>query len=477
MAIDLRGRSSVSFYDTYAEFPLIGSDIVLYVDRDTLTMYLWNGTAYELFNSGGGGSTITPVANYDALPDPTTVPNEFYWCSNPQGTYWLPGSLGGTYRPSGLYYSNAVSWEYTPTPYNASQAVVDAGTNDDQFVTPKTLETKPLAVSRTGTSISFDKIAVYNSSASPATGNITNDLTGARIGVVQKIYHNNSVAPTFPAGWVKIEGDYVISIENIIFAEWISGTRVEYWVVNDAPSGFVPYTGATTDVDLGEFELKAGQVELDQTPTGTAGVAVMRWNDTDGTVDLGLKGGNVTLQVGQEQVLRVVNKTATNINLLEANYQAVRVTGAQGQRLKVDLAQATDDALSAETIGLVTETINNNQEGFITTSGIVRGINTTGSLQSETWADGDVVYLSPTTAGNITNIKPSAPNHLIIIGFVVSAHATQGSIFVKVDNGYELDELHNVLITTPLNNQSLVYETSSTLWKNKDLRVPSCSDG
>jgi hypothetical protein len=236
-------------------------------------------------------------------------------------------------------------------------------------------------------------------------------------------------------------------------------------------SGLVPYVSATGNVDLGEYELKAGQLELDQTPTGTAGVAVMRWNDTDGTVDLGLKGGNVTLQIGQEQVLRVVNKTATNVNLLEANYQAVRVTGAQGQRLKVDLAQATNDVLSAETIGLVTETINNNQEGFITTSGLVRGINTTGSLQSETWADGDIVYLSATTAGNITNVKPSAPNHLIIIGYVVSAHATQGSIFVKVDNGYELDELHNVAISTPLNNQSLVYETSSTLWKNKDLRI------
>ena len=241
-------------------------------------------------------------------------------------------------------------------------------------------------------------------------------------------------------------------------------------------ASLVPYTGATQDVDLGEFELKAGQVEFDQTPTGTAGVAVMRWNDTDGTIDLGLKGGNVTLQVGQEQVLRVVNKTATNINLLEANYQAVRVTGAQGQRLKVDLAQATTDALSAETIGLVTETINNNQEGFITTSGIVRGINTTGSLQGETWADGDIVYLSPTTAGRITNIKPSAPNHLIIIGYVISAHATQGSIFVKVDNGYELDELHNVAITTPLNNQSLVYETSTTLWKNKALTTAEIAD-
>jgi hypothetical protein len=236
-------------------------------------------------------------------------------------------------------------------------------------------------------------------------------------------------------------------------------------------TGFVPYTGATQDVDLGEFEIKAGQVEFDQTPTGTAGVGIMRWNDSDGTVDLGLKGGNVTLQVGQESVLRVVNKTATNINLLEANYQAVRVTGAQGQRLKVDLAQATNDTLSAETIGLVTETINNNQEGFITTSGLVRGINTTGSLQGETWADGDILYLSPTTAGNATKVKPVAPNHLIILGYVIRAHINQGSIFVKVDNGYELDELHNVKITSAANNNVLAYTSATDIWENKTVET------
>jgi hypothetical protein len=235
----------------------------------------------------------------------------------------------------------------------------------------------------------------------------------------------------------------------------------------------VPYTGATSDVDLGEYELKAGQIEFDQSPTGTSGVAVMRWNDTDGTLDLGLKGGNVTLQVGQEQIVRVVNKTATNVNLLEANYQAVRVTGAQGQRLKVDLALATNDVLSAETIGLVTETINNNQEGFITTSGLVRGINTTGSLQGETWADGNILYLSPTTAGNITNIKPTAPNHIVIIGYVVSANITQGSIYVKVDNGYELEELHNVTstnYTTPIDTDSvLTYDVTNDIWKRLTL--------
>jgi hypothetical protein len=86
-----------------------------------------------------GGTNITVVANYTALPDPTTVPNEFYWASAEQGTWWLPGSVGGTYYNKGIYYSNGVSWEYMSTPYNATQNTVHTGTNTDQFVTPATL--------------------------------------------------------------------------------------------------------------------------------------------------------------------------------------------------------------------------------------------------------------------------------------------------------------------------------------------------
>ena len=203
--------------------------------------------------------------------------------------------------------------------------------------------------------------------------------------------------------------------------------------------------------------------------TETPQERALSWNDADGTLDLGLKGGNVTLQVGQEQLVRVVNKTATNITLQESAYQAVRVTGAQGQRLKVDLALATTDALSAETIGLVTETIANNQEGFVTISGLVNKINTTGSLQGETWNDGDILYLSPTTAGRITNIKPSAPNHMVIIGYVVYAHSVNGKIFVKVNNGYELDELHNVNISAATAGQVLAYTPATDLWENKSI--------
>jgi len=167
------------------------------------------------------------------------------------------------------------------------------------------------------------------------------------------------------------------------------------------------------------------------------------WNDVDGTLNIGLKGGNVTLQVGQEQLQRVVNKTGAD--LLESEYKAVRIRrkdegGTQGQRLAVVLAQGNNDANSVDTLGLVTENITDNQEGFITTSGLVRDIDTTGTLQGETWSDGDALYLSPFVLGQLTKVKPQAPSHTVVMGYVVYAHQNQGKIFVKVDNGYEIDE-------------------------------------
>jgi nitrogen fixation protein len=235
-------------------------------------------------------------------------------------------------------------------------------------------------------------------------------------------------------------------------------------------STLVPYTGASQNVDLGEYELKSGQLTLDTTPTGTAAVATTRWNDAIGSSETTLKGGSVILKNGIDLVARVVNKVNPNTTLTKANYQVVRISGAQGQRLAVDLAQANNDNNSADTLGIVTETIATNQEGFIMTVGQLEGINTTGSLQGETWADGDVLYLSPTTAGAITNIKPTgATGHIVILGYVEYAHSVNGKIYVKIMNGWELDELHNVFIDTPLNNQLLSYETATSLWENKSI--------
>jgi len=206
--------------------------------------------------------------------------------------------------------------------------------------------------------------------------------------------------------------------------------------------GKVPYTGATTNVDLGEFQLKVGQIEFDQTPTGTFGVGKVRWNDTDGTTERRLKGNNVTLQDGQEIVKRIVNKTGAD--LLESEYKVVRLRsvsegGAQGQRSAVVLAQADTNLHSKALIGVVTEDISNNQEGFITLTGEVRNINTTGGLQSETWVDGDQLYLSATVAGQLTNVVPTSPNYSIAIATVDHAHITQGKISVHTESRLALD--------------------------------------
>jgi len=254
-----------------------------------------------------------------------------------------------------------------------------------------------------------------------------------------------------------------------------------YQSISGAGGSYVPYTGATADVDLGTYNLKADALELSQTPTDTAGVGKMVWNDTDGTIEFKLKGGNVTLQTGQVEVVRVVNKTGGN--LLEANYECVRIRtqaegGAAGQRLAVKLAQANTKANHTGILGLVTETINNNQEGFITTFGEVKEINTTGSLQGETWLDGDALWLSDTTAGGLTNIQPTT--HPVQIGYVVYAHGVHGKIFVSVSQGAdELDELHDVTITSPVTNDILQYN-SSGIWVNNNppiLNFINVSDG
>jgi hypothetical protein len=86
----------------------------------------------------------------------------------------------------------------------------------------------------TGTSISFTTRTIYNTHTSPATTNISNVLTGAKLGIIQKLYHNHSVAPTVPAGWVLMgDGIYFTNQLNVIYAEWCGGTRVEYWIIQE----------------------------------------------------------------------------------------------------------------------------------------------------------------------------------------------------------------------------------------------------
>lgn len=147
--------------------------------------------------------------------------------------------------------------------------------------------------------------------------------------------------------------------------------------------------------------------------------------------------------------------------------QPVYAFGGQGDRLKVKLAYNTTDSTSAQTVGLVlSASIGANQKGFIILNGQLDGLSI---LPTSTWADGDPVYLGP-TAGSITNVKPSAPNHLVYLGFVTTANnGSAGRMYVRVQNGYELEELHDVQISGLADNDIIQYDLSTDLWQNKSL--------
>jgi hypothetical protein len=222
-----------------------------------------------------------------------------------------------------------------------------------------------------------------------------------------------------------------------VSAVWgnISGDLTEQEDLQAALDNKVPYTGATQDVNLGEFGAQLGNLEFDTTPTNTpTGAGSVYWSDTDGTLNLVLKGGQTISRIGETQHIRALNNTGTQI----ARGKVVYVVGAQGQRLTVALADADTEILSKDTIGFTSESIADGAEGFVIVQGVINNISTTGMT------DGATVYLSQ-TAGGYTTTPPPDPAHLVVLGFIVNGGSGgAGSIYVKVDNGYELEELHNV---------------------------------
>jgi hypothetical protein len=265
----------------------------------------------------------------------------------------------------------------------------------------------------------------------------------------------------------------------------VSGTYPNFTITNTSPSsgGDVVGPASATDNAITRFDLTTGKLiqnstvtlddngniinanslGLDTTPaTVPTAVGTVSWDDGDGVPTVQLKGGNVNLQVGTQEYARVYNDSGTTLT----RGQVVYISGSQGNRVAVKLARADVEATSFGTIGLVAETINNGAEGFIVVSGALYKLNTTGLTAGAT------VYVSPTTAGALTTTKPQAPDQLVVVGWVERVDNIVGSIYVKVDNGYELDELHDVRITSPQSGNVLIYDASTSpigVWKNANL--------
>jgi hypothetical protein len=198
---------------------------------------------------------------------------------------------------------------------------------------------------------------------------------------------------------------------------------------------------------------------LNTSSTASVTTAKAVWNATEGAIEVGLNS-SVNALLGVDAHVQVYNQSGSPFT----KGQVVRQDGSSGTRLKVVLALGTDDANSATTIGLISQTIGNNSSGFIITNGLLRGINT------NAFNEGDTLYLSATTPGGLVNTRPTQPNHSVRIGYVIKKAGTaDGIIYVDILNGFELEELHDVLVTTVANRDFLSYDSSTTVWRNRQL--------
>jgi hypothetical protein len=176
----------------------------------------------------------------------------------------------------------------------------------------------------------------------------------------------------------------------------------------------------------------------------------LQWNAEDGTLEYGLPGGNVVLQVGQEHVVKVVNKTGDDI----PNGTPIYVIGAQGSRPKIAPAKA-DSIITTGVVGMTTEAIVKNASGYVTTVGLVR------SVRTIDWIAGTLLYLSSTVAGGLTSTRPIAPDFTVFVGYVLFQSGDDGVIIVSPIIIPRLLSLSDVLEGNPDNGDTIRWSTAN----------------
>ena len=256
-------------------------------------------------------------------------------------------------------------------------------------------------------------------------------------------YFSGSVSNATTASYALTASYFSGSISNAIYSETAS-------YVNPLQQAVL----ITGSLNISGSIFNPNSIHFYTTASGVTQVGQLGWDDGYGTLDLMLKGGNVNVELGQENVVLVYNGNGTTLNKGEV----VFVSGSQGNRPAVNRAIATTDGYSATTLGFAAEPIPAGSEGYVTTFGFINNINTTGTT------GGTPVWLSPTTPGGWTTTKPQAPQHTVLLGYIVRVSNTVGSIFVHISNGWEIGELHDVKDTTTSSSYGDLLVKSGSVW-------------
>lgn len=253
---------------------------------------------------------------------------------------------------------------------------------------------------------------------------------------------------------------YVVSVSGSTnlngVTDWVAG---DWAIYNGSVWQKIDQTNLVTSVNG-----QTGAVTIGALPSGgTAGQVLSKIDTTDFNsqwID------NYATQVK----LTVKNTTGSTIN----KGSVVYISGATGANALISLAKADTDATSATTIGILESTLTTGSSGYVITTGTLTGVDTSMA------AEGDPVWLSGTVAGGktygIAN-KPNAPIHIVYLGTVTRSHAVNGEIQIMVNNGWELDELHNVSALNPTTGQTIVWNGSTNLWEKNTVSLTAGVNG
>lgn len=222
-------------------------------------------------------------------------------------------------------------------------------------------------------------------------------------------------------------------------------------------------------VDGGWKRIIRNEIEylhFDQAADFAVGSGQMAWNAAEGTLDLGLNNGAVTLQLGQEIHYRVKNSTGSTI----ANGSVVSAAGTDGASGHILIQKFIADGTIPPRflLGIATEDIPNGEFGYVTHFGKL-SVNTSG------FAAGDVLYPSATVAGALTATPPVSPDYEMPIAYALNSK-NNGTIFVRIQTGYNIDELFDVQINSPANGDFLRYVSADGRWENRTANLDALSD-
>ena len=265
---------------------------------------------------------------------------------------------------------------------------------------------------------------------------------------ITEIDINNLTSSGYPEGYILQVGSSsnVIAVSSTTVP--IEGDPGKLQILNSAGNSVINASALQWDYALEQLNV-VGDVSAQKfygssvlfntnMPSDYAAVEGEVYYDSDAHTLSIQTGTDTTLQVGQEQVIRVRNETGDTIT----DGTVVYVSGTQGNgvaKLLIGKATASVEEVEQDIVGIATQDIAHNSDGFITTFGVVRNISTAGTTV------GDIIYLS-TSAGKFTNVAPQAPNHTIKLGIVLRVHQNDGAVFVKVDPGFDLANLHDVSV-------------------------------